>query len=122
MISSNKEPTLEESQSTIMRTFIEPFYEYLETGNNTFTPKAFTTANEAVVDECDSNDNSQALHNYAKKLMVNFCEERLLVELKRYRDSELLTRYGIWWSNFKLFTHAINKLFSYLNRYFLKNQ
>jgi hypothetical protein len=25
------------------------------------------------------------------------------------------------WKNFKIFTHSINKLFSYLNRYHLKN-
>ena len=54
--------------------------------------------------------------------MRTFCEDRVLKELKRHRDEELLKNYGVWWNNFKLFTHAINKLFSYLNRYFLKNQ
>ena len=98
-----------------------PFYEYLITGANKGKPKDFIRVHDIVLNECDTNDNSSKLHIYAKEIMRDFCKNRLLKELSALRNEALLERYMALWKNFKIFTHSINKLFSYLNRYHLKN-
>ena len=46
----------------------------------------------------------------------------LLVKLKDLRNRELLERYMDLYKDFQVFTHAVDKLFGYLNRYYLVNQ
>jgi len=73
------------------------------------------------MEETDANDNSKELHNYSKEVMKEFCKTKVLTRLKALTYTPLLTEYHRLTNNLKIFTHAINKLFNYLNRFYLKN-
>jgi len=45
------------------------------------TAADFTEVYNIVMNECDNNDNSKDLHLYAKQVLKDFCQNRLLKEM-----------------------------------------
>ena len=85
-----------ETCNLIELVFLRPFFDYLQTGKNTLTPRDFLKVNDAIVNECDSNDNSNSLYVYAKSLIRSFCSEKLLLALKGLPDEDFLSKYALW--------------------------
>ena len=83
-------------------------------------PEQYMEVHNVVVHECDAKDNAFGLHEFIQNSIKNFCQA-MSNELMELRDAPLLTRYMELWNNFKAYTYSVNKLFSYLNRYHLKN-
>lgn len=50
-------------------------------GVNRVTAADFTEVYNIVMNECDNNDNSKDLHLYAKQVLKDFCQNRLLKEM-----------------------------------------
>ena len=101
--------------------FLEPFYSFLETGVNTINKATYIQLYDCVVDECDKNDRADAIHRYAKKILLEYCRDKMVANMITLKEDELLKAWLSAWDSFKIFTHSINKMFSYLNVYHLSN-
>jgi len=115
--------SFKKSKQIIKTKYVDKVMDYLLTKTNAISPRDFTEVYSIVMEETDANDNSKDLHSYAKDLMRDFCKNKVLKKLMQSSkdSSELLAEYARLFENMKVFTHSLNKLFNYLNRFYLKN-
>ena len=70
--------------------FLLPFYQFLDTNVNTINKVTYTGLYDAVVMECDKNDNAAAVHAYAKKIMIDYCRDKMVKEMSGMKEDKLL--------------------------------
>ena len=53
---------------------------------------------------------------------MSYINTEALPQIESKRGDALLTTFVQQWNNFLLFSRMVDKMFDYLNRYYLKNQ
>lgn len=104
--------------------YIQAIKVFMETGTVTMTPKMFMQAYTSVNRMCDELDKGADLYMYYQEILKGYLDENAswLRQNQAKSDSEYLESYTRLWSKYSLLVMAINKIFNYLDRYFLKNQ
>jgi Cullin family len=74
-----------------------------------------------VLKVCDELDKAKELHEYFKKKLTSYIQQVVIKELDNKEEEVLLEHYIRQWKNYTIFSHFICKMFSYLDRYYLKN-
>lgn len=83
--------------------------------------KEYMRVYNIVMNQCDQQDNGQKLHN----LYCTVLEQYLRDDALRYINDhkfEFLHAFVKVWDNYTMFAKLLDKMFDYLNRYYLKNQ
>ena len=66
-------------------------------------------------------DKAKNLHEYFKQKLINHIQQNVLTELEKKEEELLLKNYIKEWKDYTILTHFMRKMFSYLDRYYLKN-
>ena len=101
---------------------MDPFIDFLETGVNKMTGGSFLKMYNRVVLECDDLDHPEQMYSYCKDIIRGFIVDKILVVVKQHEYAGLIENYAKWWNHFMLFTHTINKGFSYINENLLDDE
>jgi hypothetical protein len=70
---------------------------------------------------CDELDKAKDLNEYYRNTLNSQLEKRIVPEILKYREDALLKEYVRQYKNFTILVHFMRKMFSYLDRYYLKN-
>lgn len=86
------------------------------------TNSEFMKVYEVVMNQCDAQDNGQGLYAYFQKIIADYVEEQALPYTLGKKGTQLLEAWVEQWNNYTIFCKLLNRMFDYLNRYYLKNQ
>ena len=101
--------------------FLIPFYTFLDTGVNTIKTATYINLHHAIIHECNRNDRADSVHRYLKKILLEYCRDRMVASMIDLKEDALLNAWLKSWDTFKVFTHSLGKMFAYLNQFFLEN-
>ena len=72
--------------------------------------------------QCDQEDNNNHLYNYFERIINSYIVDHLIPFTKGKQGEQMLEAFVKCWQNFSMFSKLMEKMFDYLNRYYLKNQ
>lgn len=108
--------------SSIKNSLILNVQKYLETGvfeNRTNT--AYVNAYSKVLEIADMDENAKHLYEYYKNTIKNYTTKTVYKDIMSRRGPDLLKNFSRRWENHKILVYWMQKIFYYLDRYFLKN-
>ena len=115
--------TYEEAEKTIQESYIDSTYSFLEGTTTRVTDhKNFMKCYEIVMHQCDQLDNGEKLFKFYNKIIKHFLSAIAIPQTRRYSGENLIKAFVKQWSNFNMFAKCLERMFTYLNRYYLKNQ
>jgi len=95
---------------------------FLEGKTNKVTDnKNFMLCYEIVLHQCDQLDNGNKFFNFYIKIIKHFLNKIAIPNTKKYTGEALIKAFVLQWNNYVMFAKLLDKLFTYLNRYYLKN-
>ena len=74
-----------------------------------------------VMRQVEDHDQDYQIHKFAKQIIQDFCQ-KTLAQLQCLTGDTLLREWKEKWENYVMFAHAVNKMFSYLNTFFLQGR
>ena len=74
-----------------------------------------------VVHQCDVEDKNAQLHAYYEETCVKYIQKELRPFLVNQTGQNMLERFVTCWEKFTTFSKCMEKMFEYLNRFYLKN-
>lgn len=74
-----------------------------------------------VLKICDEMDKAKELHEYFKSKLESHIKQNVLTELEGKEDELLLKIFIKEWKDYTILVHFLRKMFTYLDRYYLKN-
>lgn len=75
-----------------------------------------------VMNQCDQQDNGAKLHTLYLQTLESYIRKDALAYMNSRPRVEFLEAFVKVWENYTMFAKLLDKMFDYLNRYFLKNQ
>ena len=103
--------------------YLEKLYEFLDTGVLKMHPKLYMRAYTLIVRLSDEYDKSEQIYQiYEDKLQAHI-KNRVIAQLdaKIGDSAQFLREYNILSKKYMLMVYTMNKIFYYLDKYFLKN-
>ena len=82
----------------------------------------YIKVNSIVMNQCDQQDNGEKLFNFCEDVISRFIKHECLTKMTMKTGQQLVETYVQVWKNYLLFSRLLDKMFEYLNRYYLKNQ
>lgn len=120
--SANTQANYEEAVALIQREYIDKILNFIrDKGNKGVSPKDFIKVYEVVMFQCDSMDNGAKLYKFFQDVIKNYINDVALPEVKRQNGSSILVAYLKVWDDYAMFSKLMDRMFDYLNRYYLKN-
>lgn len=107
----------------IQRDYVDRVFGFLR-GEFTYVSRAkdFVKVHEVVMHQCDSEDNGGKLYQYFQQIIKQYIEQEALVYIREHAEKgELLNAFVKTWDNFAMLSKLMDRMFDYLNRYYLKN-
>ncbi len=74
------------------------------------------------MNQCDQQDNGAKLHQLYVSTIESYIKKDALAYINSRPKVEFLEAFVKVWENYTMFAKLLDKMFDYLNRYFLKNQ
>ena len=74
----------------IEKGFLEPFYHFLDTGENKLSAKVFMEFHGAIMVACDQGSGASSVLKYAKKILQEFCSDYLVANMINLKEDALL--------------------------------
>ena len=71
--------------------------------------------------QCDSMDNGAKLYKYFGDLVKIYIQEKAIPQVKSQNGIMIIKAYLQVWKDFSMFVKLLDRMFDYLNRYYLKN-
>ncbi len=75
-----------------------------------------------VMNQCDQQDNGQKLHQLYLTTLESYIKKDALTYINSRPKVEFLEAFVKVWEDYTMFAKLLDKMFDYLNRYFLRNQ
>ena len=72
--------------------------------------------------QCDQEDNNNHLYAYFERVVNSYITDELIPFTKGKTGERMLDAFVKCWTNFTMFSKLMERMFDYLNRYYLKNQ
>lgn len=85
------------------------------------TNKEYMIVYNAIIYECDTNDNNDEVHQIFNELVEEYIVQEVMPILQGKEGEQLLTNLVQQWDRFCIYSKMMDRSFEYLNRYFLKN-
>ena len=114
----------EEAKALIKREYVDKVFGFLR-GELTYVTKSkdFVKVHEVVMHQCDAQDNAGKLYQYFQEIIREYLKNEALIYIKRHQEQgNIITAFIKQWDNFAMLAKLMDRMFDYLNRYYLKNQ
>lgn len=86
------------------------------------TSKNFVKIHEVVMNQCDTQDNGGKLYQYFQQIIKDYIEKEALIYIRQQADRGLLMQAFVKiFDDFAMLAKLMDRMFDYLNRYYLKN-
>lgn len=116
--------TYDQAKALIQNDYVNRVFGFLR-GELDYVSRAkdFVKVHEVVMHQCDSEDNGGKLYLYFQQIMKEYIEKEALVYIRKGQgQNDLLNAFVKAWDNFAMLSKLMDRMFDYLNRYYLKNQ
>ena len=90
--------------------------------NRVTTNVEFMKVYNMVLYQCDQEDNNNHLYGYFEKIVNGYLVNELIPFTQGKIGQGMLDAFVKCWSDFTMFSKLVERMFDYLNRYYLKNQ
>jgi Cullin family len=71
--------------------------------------------------QCDSKDKGGSLFNYFKDVIKGYITNKAIPFVNSQNGNSVVTAYIKIWSDYAMLVKLLDRMFDYLNRYYLKN-
>lgn len=113
---------VESELSGLRNSLISNVLKYLDTGIfDNKTNHAYVNAYSKVLDLADIDENAKYLYEYYKNTIRNYTISVVKKEISSKRGVDLLRSLSRRWENHKILVYWMQKIFYYLDRYYIKN-
>ena len=86
------------------------------------SPTEFMKVYQIVMYQCDHEDNGEKLYKLFQQVVREYLEREALPEMKKHKEfGQVLTGFIKIWDKFALLAKSLDRMFDYLNRYYLTN-
>ena len=124
MTSNEEDADFQKDIAIVQREYVDKVLAHLRGQSDQITNmKQFQENYKILLDQCDQKDNNKGMHKYYKQIIKRYIIQDLIPYTEQgEQGEEFLVRFCKFWTNFAKFAKVIEKLFDFLNRYYLKNQ
>jgi hypothetical protein len=107
----------------IQTRFIDFLFEYLDTGVfRNKSNKNYMEAYDKVLSLSEREDNSDHIYEFYVKTIADYTQQVYTNNLRHLNGTELLDAFNKRWENHKMLIYWMRKIFTYLDRYHVKNK